>query len=77
MDGKSNLTVVDLGDSERLLSQKHYLRKTIQSLQQRGIIPVENGWAGWLGRYERNLVQTGVQMEEERANRMSKARLGR
>ena len=55
--GKPLIEIDDLGDSEAILKHKAYLRSAAQSLVRRGIIPTDDGWAGWLGRYQRALVK--------------------
>jgi type IV secretory pathway VirD2 relaxase len=52
-DGHPSLTIAELGDSESILRNRGYLRDTAQRLIRRGIVPQEDGWNGWLGRYQR------------------------
>jgi type IV secretory pathway VirD2 relaxase len=52
VNGKPRLEIDDLGDSESVLSNKVRMRQTVRSLIKRGVIPVEDGWGGWLGRYQ-------------------------
>jgi len=65
----STPAILDLGDSEKLLTQKRYLTNTAQALLKRGIMPVNNGWAGWLGRYDEALVKTAAQIQTERSSK--------
>jgi predicted DNA-binding transcriptional regulator len=44
-----------MGDSEAILSNKRHLRETAQRLIRRGILPKEDDWKGWLGRYQKAL----------------------
>lgn len=37
-----------------------------QRLIRRGIIPHEDGWSGWLGRYQKALGETAITLERER-----------
>ena len=55
---KTILHITDLGPSEQLLSNAQQIRNRAQLLVKRGIVPGENGWAGWLGRYDARLVRT-------------------
>jgi len=66
--GNTDLKVDDLGDSERLLSDQRHMRKAVQEIQKRRMITADNGWGGWLGKYERTLVETAHQIETERSN---------
>lgn len=49
---------VDYGDAHKLLTNKLYLRNTVNLQIQRGRIPTENGLTGWLGKYEAALART-------------------
>lgn len=55
--GKPLIEVDDLGDSEAILKNKPYLRSAAQSLLRRGIIPTDDGWNGWLGRYQHAVIE--------------------
>ena len=69
--GNTDLKVDDLGDSERLLSDQRHMRKAVQEIQKRRMITADNGWGGWLGKYERTLVETADLIETERFNTTS------
>jgi len=56
--GKTFLILSDLGPSAELLNNTEHMRNSAQALMKRGIVPVENGWAGWLGKYEARLVHS-------------------
>jgi hypothetical protein len=51
-DGRSRLNVEECGDAEILLRDKGRLRATAAALLKKGILPTEDGWGGWLGRYQ-------------------------
>jgi hypothetical protein len=50
------LRVEEFGDAEKYLSSDS-MKKSVKKLIQRGIIPVEQDYAGWLGRYQRATAQ--------------------
>jgi hypothetical protein len=52
-EGRPALEIDDLGDSEAILRNKLHLREAAQRLIRRGIVPKEDGWKGWLGRYQK------------------------
>ena len=52
VDGEPVMEIDDLGDSEAVLTNKSHLRQTARSLIKCGVIPEEDGWGGWLGRYQ-------------------------
>jgi type IV secretory pathway VirD2 relaxase len=46
------LQVIDLGDATSILRNKPFLRSSVQRLLRQGVIPIEEGWGGWLGQYQ-------------------------
>ena len=60
------LDVHDFGDAEKLLQNRRHLLHTARHLSQRGIIPTEDGWNGWLGRYQTALVHAVEEITRER-----------
>ena len=54
-DARPALEITDLGDSEALLRDTRQLREIGRRLIRRGIIPQDDGWNGWLGRYQKAL----------------------
>ena len=73
VDGEPVMEIDDLGDSEAALEKKSYLRQTARSLSKRGFIPEEDGWGGWLGRYQSALRETALE-EIERDDRRARNR---
>ncbi len=55
VDGRPKLKISELGDAESILWNKLYFRETARRLAQHGIVPQEEGWEGWLGRYQKTL----------------------
>jgi hypothetical protein len=55
--------VEDLGDSEALLKRPDHFENKAQQLLKNGILPAEDGWGGWLGRYQRALKQAAVDVQ--------------
>ena len=73
------LEIDELGDSESILRNKRYLRETVQRLIRRGIVPQEDGWNGWLGRYQKmlsaeSIAQNRVTTETERDRNQDRGR---
>jgi type IV secretory pathway VirD2 relaxase len=52
VDGQPVMEIDDFGDAEAILRNSSVLKQTAQALTRRGVIPVEDGWGGWLGRYQ-------------------------
>ena len=65
-DGHPALDINELGDSEAILRNKRFLRETHQRLSRRGIVPQEDGWNGWLGRYQWAIVHSATTLEPNR-----------
>jgi hypothetical protein len=61
--GSPLVDVEDLGDAESILRNRRYLHQTGQQLAKRGIIPEEDGWGGWLGRYQTWLREVALEIE--------------
>jgi hypothetical protein len=62
--GRAVIDINDMGDAEGLLSNSGYLRTAARQLLKKGIVPVEDGWAGWLGRYQAALSKATSEIEE-------------
>lgn len=67
--GESVMEIDEFGNADAISRNESYLRRTAQALIKRGIIPDENGWGGWLGRYQAAL--RGAALEEEAMGRQS------
>jgi type IV secretory pathway VirD2 relaxase len=76
VDGEPVLEIKDLGDSEALLRNGAHLKQTARTLIKRGIVPDEDGWGGWLGRYQAALRRTALDELEvvQRTQKMGAAR---
>ena len=69
-DNGVTLEVQDLGDAEKLLKNRHHLVDTARKLTQHGIAPIEDGWSGWLGRYQSALVHAAEEPKRERDSKL-------
>jgi type IV secretory pathway VirD2 relaxase len=54
-DGRPALEIDDMGDSEAILRDKRQLHEMGQRLIGHGFVPQDDGWGGWLGRYQKAL----------------------
>lgn len=77
VDGKSVVEIKDLGNSEELLRQKHYIQNAVRVLQKQGMTPTNNGWGGWLGKYDAALVKAAAEIEVNRLDRERISKSGR
>jgi type IV secretory pathway VirD2 relaxase len=63
VDRESALQIEDFGDAESILNQRGHLDPTARNLIKRGILPSEDGWGGWLGRYQAALRRAATELE--------------
>jgi type IV secretory pathway VirD2 relaxase len=75
---RPTLQIDELGDADSILRNKRYLRETARRLVRRGILPQEDGWGGWLGKYQKALRTAALDLERESVAKPEKHRdLGR
>jgi hypothetical protein len=60
---ESKLEIEDLEDSEALLKNRRYFQNQARELLKHGILPVEDGWGGWLGQYQAALKHAAKELE--------------
>jgi len=63
LGGTPMIEVNDLGDAERLLTNRGHLGEIAREFLKRGIMPTEAGWGGWLGKYQAALCKTAREIE--------------
>jgi hypothetical protein len=68
------IEIEDLGDSEALLRNKRYFRDKAQRLIRQGLVPQDDGWNGWLGRYQKALGETVATLEVQDKKKMERNR---
>jgi len=64
--GRPRIEVEELGSAESILENRGYLRQAAQQLSRKGITPAEDGWAGWLGRYQRAVSRAAEELRRDR-----------
>ncbi len=74
LDGTTTLAVNDLGDGEKLLINPRHLGERAGELIKRGILPTEDGWGGWLGRYQAALCKAAREIEERKERNLARER---
>ena len=73
-NSKPVLHVQDLGDSENVLKNRALIGENARALLKRGITPTEDGWGGWLGRYQTALNNAARQIMLAREARQARSR---
>jgi type IV secretory pathway VirD2 relaxase len=64
------VSVLDLGDAERILKNERHFTSTVQKMVKRGMLPTDIELGGWLGRYQATLLRTAAMsgMEGQRTD---------
>ena len=65
VDGAPSFETEDFGRADDLLNNRKYFNEAARQLIKRGIIPVEDGWGGWLGKYQGALRDAALRMESQ------------
>jgi hypothetical protein len=66
--------IYDMGDSEAILHNKAHLRETARDMVRRGLVPKDDGWNGWLGCYQKALVDAAFALEQKQAKERERRR---
>ena len=66
--------IQDMGDSEAILRNKGHLRETAREMIRRDVYPPDGGWNGWLGHYQKALVDAAFALEQEKAKERERRR---
>lgn len=70
--GVPTLDVNDLGGAEKLLSNPRHLGERARELIKREMVPTEDGWGGWLGKYQAALCKAAREIEERKERNLAR-----
>ena len=70
-NGRPALEIEDFGDAERILRNRRHLGEGARAFLVHGIVPPEDGWGGWLGRYQAAVKRTATEPTEVQFDRRS------
>ena len=59
-DGRLRIEIEDFGYAEAILTNRGLLREKLEVLRRQGAHPTDDGWGGWLGRYQKALCQVAA-----------------
>jgi type IV secretory pathway VirD2 relaxase len=71
-EGRPIVEIDELRDAESILHNKLHFRERARQLIRRGIAPRDEGWNGWLGRYQKVLADAAATLERQRLTREAK-----
>jgi hypothetical protein len=63
IDEEPALQVEDFGNSDSLLRNRTHFEGKVRELLKNGVVPVEQGWGGWLGQYQRSVMQAAMEIQ--------------
>jgi len=69
-NGRVRAEVEDHGPAEALLTNRAMLREKIHELREAGLGPAEEGWGGWLGKYQRALCEIEAERSSTRRSQL-------
>jgi type IV secretory pathway VirD2 relaxase len=58
VSGRQTLDIHDFGDANQALKNRGLLRESARTLLKRGVVPTEDGWGGWLAKFQAALAST-------------------
>jgi hypothetical protein len=63
VDEDPAVEIEDLGNADAILNNRRELQAIAEGLVKRGILPTEDGWGGWLGRYQSALHKAAADLK--------------
>ena len=69
IDGRPQVEIDDLGDADQLLNDRGHFQEAVRRQLRRGVIPIDNGWKGWLGRYQKALRNAALETQQDAGHR--------
>jgi hypothetical protein len=70
-NGRPTVEIEDSGDAERVLRNRRHLYERARAFLVHGIVPPEDGWGGWLGRYQAAVKSTAAESADLEVDRRS------
>lgn len=64
VDGSPSVEAEDLGRADDILKNPRHLTETAERLVKRGVVPVEDGWGGWLGKYQAAVCKAAFRLDQ-------------
>ncbi len=64
-DGKPDVEITDFGGANDLLNNRRLLAEKARDLIDRGVIPTDDGWGGWLGKYQVALKDAVAEIDDD------------
>jgi type IV secretory pathway VirD2 relaxase len=64
--GKPIVDIHDFGDADQVLKNRALLGESARAFLKRGVVPTEDGWGGWLGKFQAALASTAREIVQSR-----------
>jgi hypothetical protein len=61
----------DFGNAEAILKNKRHLGDAARAFSGRRLLPTEDGWGGWLGRYQKALRMVATEAKHRGAESLA------
>lgn len=74
VDGSPSLEIEELGRADDILKDRRHLKDTAESMLRRGVVPTEDGWGGWLGKYQAAVRQAAMVPHDKDSHTQQKNR---
>ena len=68
--------IKNFGKAEDVLREHNLLADRARQLLQRNLVPTEDGWGGWLGRYQSGLRKSALELVRQ-AERLEQTKVQR
>ena len=73
IDGRLGVEVKDFGNADAILANRQHLREKVEHLASLGVTPQEDGWSGWLGKYQSAVcAEAETPIEKDRGHRVTR-----
>ncbi len=74
INGRLGVEIKDFGNADAILSNRQHLREKVEHLASLGVTPQEDGWSGWLGKYQSAVCAEAEMLAEKHRGRLTTRR---
>ncbi len=73
-NGQMGVEIKDFGNADAILSDRQHLREKVEHLASLGDTPQEDGWSGWLGKFQSAVCAEAEMLAEKHRGRLATRR---